>query len=148
MRRVWGLTVGTERGSIFLASLMLVAVMTLLGIALFNLAAIEAGLNAGDTASNQLLYCANAALGRTMVDTATGGRMDQITNLVGTGNALTFPAETVTLGSFTGFSCTTTVTFIDDQTSASALSTSPLTPRRLLIAVAQAPNGARRTARL
>ena len=42
--------------------------MTILGVALFSLSRIEGGLAIGDAASNQVLYCAEAGLGRAQLD--------------------------------------------------------------------------------
>jgi len=124
MQRMWRLTAGNQRGSIFISGLVLVAVMTLLGIALFDLARIEGALAIGDAASGQALYCAEAALGRTMLDTAAGGRIDQIQIAASTTPGVPPPAspwtDTVTTSSGT---CTTTVTFTDDLVSARRLLT-------------------------
>ncbi len=108
MRSLW--LTRHQRGSVFLPTLVLVAVLTLLGAALFKLATIDAALSTQDTRWVQLLYCANAALGRTMADTA--GRMVQISGLLNTANSvhttLSPASETVTTSSVT---CTTSVTF-------------------------------------
>src|SRR6266849_5420838 len=116
------LTIQNQRGSVFLVSVVLVAVMTLLGVAIFDLASIEANLSTGDTAGNQLLYCANAGLGRVMVDTALtpapGGRMTQITSALATpGSTITWPAagtEPLNFGNVGGLPCSITTTFTDD----------------------------------
>jgi Tfp pilus assembly protein PilX len=146
------LTDRDQRGSVMLASLMFIAVMTLLGIALFDLATIEASLGAGDTVSTQLLACAEGALGRTMVDakpaTASppfpGGRMTEIATLLKStpGGTLTWTQSSATNPetpvATTVTTCTTTVTFTDDTTHA----------RRLLQATSQAPNGTQRSVRI
>ncbi len=113
MRGMWHLTAGNQRGGIFLSGLAMVSVMTLLGVALFDLARIEGGLAIGDAAANQSVACAEAALARTMVDRAAGGRIDQINIAVSTapGSTINFPAETLTLPM--GTSCTSTVRFRD-----------------------------------
>jgi Tfp pilus assembly protein PilX len=107
MRRMWRLSLGDERGAIFIASLVLVMIMTILGVSLFDLSMIEGRLATGDVVSSQVLYCAEAALGRTMNDSA--GRMTQIGNLLAasSGGTLTF-TETVTspLGT-----CSNTIVF-------------------------------------
>ncbi|HYB40715.1 MAG TPA: hypothetical protein VEL75_03035 [Candidatus Methylomirabilis sp.] len=133
---LWRRTAGNQRGSVFLAGIMLVAVMTLVGVALFDLASIEAALTTGDTASTQLLYCANSALGRTMIDNTPGGRVDQMNNLVTNtpGKSITW-AETVPTRAV---GCTNTIVFTDDT----ALG------RRLLQATSSSPAGTRRTARV
>ncbi len=86
MKGVWRVTGGDQGGAVFLASLVLVAIMTMLGIALFDLAMIEGALAIGDAGSSQLLSCAEAALGRTMADYTVGGRMAQISGALGTNN--------------------------------------------------------------
>jgi hypothetical protein len=133
MRTAWP-HVGTEqRGSIFLGSLVLVAIMTLLGVALFDLVSIEAAMNSTDKQSGQLLYCAEGALGRTMVDSA--GRMGQISA------ALLVPGATLTWSETTStndITCANTITFTDDTAN----------KRRLLQATSTAPNGARRSVRI
>ncbi len=132
-----------ERGSVFLASVMLLAVMTLLGAALFDLASIEAALSTADTAWNQLLYCANGALTRVMIDTSTApaGRMTQIVNALATpGASITWGPETLSTGTFSGFTCRNTTVFFDDT------STTP--PRRFLQATSTAPHGTQRTVRI
>ena len=136
MQRLWRLTVGNQRGVFFLSGLVLVAVMTLLGIALFDLARIEGALATGDAASGQALYCAEAALGRTMLDTAAGGRIDQIQIALSTapGSTLSWN-DTVTTGSGT---CTTTITFTDDTVNA----------RRLLLAAVAPATGIQRSVRI
>jgi Tfp pilus assembly protein PilX len=55
MKGVWGLTGGDQRGAILLSGLVLVMVMTLLGIALFDLAMVEGALTVGETVSSQVL---------------------------------------------------------------------------------------------
>ncbi|HXJ78984.1 MAG TPA: pilus assembly PilX N-terminal domain-containing protein [Candidatus Methylomirabilis sp.] len=127
---------GDQRGLVFVSSLVLVAVMTLLGLALFDLAVIEGALVVGDMTSNQLLYCAEAALGRTMED--GNGRMAQITGALqaAPGSTLSWN-ETVATNAVT---CTNTITFTDDVGS--------VPQRRLLRATAAAPNGTSRSVRV
>ena len=136
MRHIWRLTGGDERGGIFLSGIMLVAVVTLLGVALFDLATIEAGLTTGDGVSNQLLYCAEGALGRTMADSAAGGRLQTITSALqaAPGGTITWN-ETVTTQAVT---CANAITFTDDTAKS----------RRLLQATSTAPNGTRRSVRI
>ena len=55
---------GEERGSALLLALTLVMVMTLLGVALFEMGTIEAGLARGDAADIQAFYCAEAEAAR------------------------------------------------------------------------------------
>ena len=107
MKRVWGLTGGNQRGGILLAGLVLVMVMTLLGVALFDLAMVEGALTVGEIVSSQVLYCSEAALGRTMNDSA--GRMTQIGTTLATssGGTLTW-TETVTSQAST---CSNTIVF-------------------------------------
>jgi hypothetical protein len=149
MRNASRFSLRNQQGSVFLGSIVLVAVMTLLGIALFDLAAIEAKLSTEDTAWSQLLYCANAGLSRVMIDidlTPTpGGRMTQITNAIaaGPGATITWPSsgtEPLNLGGFTGFRCNITTTFTDDTVS--------VPPVRVLRSTATAPNGLSRTAQI
>ena len=136
MRHLWRLTLGDERGGILLSGIMLVAVVTLLGVALFDLATIEARLTAGDAVSNQLLYCAEGALGRTMADSAAGGRFETITNTLQAtpGGTVTWN-ETVTTQAV---SCANTITFTDDTAKS----------RRLLQATSTAPSGVQRSVRI
>ena len=143
MKRVWGLTAGDQRGGILLSGLVLVMVMTILGVSLFDLSMIEGRLASGDAASNELLYCAEAALGRTMIDWSPGGRMTQISGLLNTAgpHTLTPTPETVTTATLTGtLTCTNTVTF------------TPIAPlpatSGYLQAVATAPNGTWRSVRV
>jgi hypothetical protein len=136
MQRVWHLTIGDQRGGVFLSGIILVAVMTFLGVALFDLAAIEAALATNDAVSNQLLYCAEAALGRTMVDTGVGGRMEEIAAaLQATPGGTRTWNETVQSGDTT---CTNATTFTDDTAKS----------RRLLQATSTAPNGMQRSVRI
>jgi hypothetical protein len=149
MRDVWGPSLRGQRGSILLGSLIFIAIATMLGLALFNLAVIEASLSTGDEAWSQLLYCANAALSRVMVDTPV--RMAQITTALATpGSTITWGPETLRVspavgqsGSFTGFACTTTTTFVDIVDPVN-----PTNNQRRLQATAVAPSGAQRTARI
>ncbi len=128
-----GVTPGTSAAAVFVASLVLIGVMTLLGLALFDLAVIEASLSIGDRVSNQLVYCAEGALGRTMVDSA--GRMGQISlALLTPGTTLSWNDTTTT----NAIRCTNTVTFTDDT----------VNKRRLLQATSQGPDGTRRTVRI
>jgi hypothetical protein len=53
-----------ERGTAFLMSLMIVMVMTLLGVALFEMSTIEAGLARSDALEIQAFYCAEAEAAR------------------------------------------------------------------------------------
>ena len=130
-RRLYGLTAGDQRGSVFLAGLMLVAVMTLLGATLFDLSNLEDVLTSGDTAGVQSMYCAEAALNRTLNDNVgLGSRMVTIAPLVGTGGTLTFPADSFTLAS--GRTCTATVTFSDSGGAS---------PQQMLVAVPTPPGG-------
>jgi hypothetical protein len=55
---------GGERGSAFLLALTLVMVTTLLGIALFEISTIEAGLARSDLSDAQAFYCAEAQAAR------------------------------------------------------------------------------------
>ena len=73
--RLSRLALADERGSVFLAGLMLVAIMTLLGATLFDLSNIEDVLTSGDSAGVQSLYCAEAALNRTLNDNAEVAEM-------------------------------------------------------------------------
>lgn len=143
MRRMWRLSLGNERGVIFIASLVFVLVMTILAVALFTLSRIEGALAIGDSGSNQLLYCAEAALGRTMADFTAGGRMAQISAALGTNNTtitLTPNPETVTTSAPGALTCSTTVTF-------TTFNPTTLTTG-LLQATATAPNGAKRRVRI
>ena len=138
MKCLWRLTVDNQRGSIFIAGLVLVMIMTLLGMALFDLSRFESALAIGDAASSQVLYCAEAALGRTMVDQAPGGRIDQINIAAATtpGSTLAWN-ETVTTNAGT---CTNAITFTDD--------TATVPVRRLLQASSTGPNGIQRSVRV
>jgi len=104
---MWRFTLGDERGTIFIGSLVLVTIMTILGVALFDLSMIEGRLATADIVSSQVLYCAEAALGRTMNDSA--GRMATIgtTLAASTGGTLTW-SETVTSQAST---CNNTIVF-------------------------------------
>src|SRR5206468_1720708 len=53
-----------ERGTAFLLGLTLVMVMTLLGVALFEMGTIEAGLAKSDVFDTQAFYCAEAEAAR------------------------------------------------------------------------------------
>ena len=53
-----------ERGTAFLMGLMIVMVMTLLGVALFEMSTIEAGLARSDALEIQAFYCAEAEAAR------------------------------------------------------------------------------------
>jgi hypothetical protein len=53
-----------ERGTAFLMGLMIVMVMTLLGVALFEMSTIEAGLARSDALDIQAFYCAEAEVAR------------------------------------------------------------------------------------
>jgi hypothetical protein len=110
MKGVWRLTGGDQRGAIFLSGLVFVMIMTILGVALFDLSMIEGRLATGDVVSSQVLYCAEAALGRTMNDSAIGGRVEQINTAVLTPGTTRTWAETVT--SRAG-SCSNTIAFQD-----------------------------------
>lgn len=119
MRSAWRLTAGDQRGAIFLASLVLVAVMTLLGVALFGLATIEAVLSSGDTGSTQLLYCAEGALGRTMTDTNRLPQMNTAYNSLSQPLPITW-TDSVPLAANAGQppigTCFNTITFTDVRT--------------------------------
>ena len=120
-----------ERGSVFLAGLMLVAVMTLLGATLFDLSNIEDVLTSGDSAGIQSMYCAEAALNRTLNDNAeVGSRMATLAPLVGTAATHTFAADSFTMAD--GRTCSAVVTFTD---------TGGTTPQQTLMAVPTAPGG-------
>ena len=115
------------------AGLVITGVITLLGVALFDLAATETEVSAGDRVSNQLVYCAEGALARTMVDSA--GRMGQISNALLLPGATLSWSETTTTNSIR---CATTITFTDDSTN----------KRRMLQATSSAPNGVQRSVRI
>jgi Tfp pilus assembly protein PilX len=69
MRHSWRSTFDNERGSVLLIAILVVAIMSLLGVALFKLSTIEAGLVArGDVGDAQAFYCAEAALAYTYKD--------------------------------------------------------------------------------
>src|ERR1700675_4827494 len=53
-----------ERGTAFLMGLTIVMVMTLLGVALFEMSTIEAGLARSDALDIQAFYCAEAEAAR------------------------------------------------------------------------------------
>src|SRR5258705_5016005 len=53
-----------QRGTAFLMGLTLVMVMTLLGVALFEMSTIEAGLARSDALDIQAFYCAEAEAAR------------------------------------------------------------------------------------
>lgn len=114
MRGVVRLTVGSERGIVFLSALVLVLVMTLLGAALFDLSHIERVLVTGDAASTQSIYCAEAALMRTVNDP---GRISDIGNvplegsLTWTGVGLSLPGDDPDLATPSGPCRNVTVTF-------------------------------------
>ncbi len=144
MPTVWHLGLKHRRGSIFLPTLVLVAVMTLLGVALFKLATIDAALSAQDTAQNQLLYCANAALGRALIDsTYPNGWRTQINAWIQSDPANTRTTHaplSAQVGTPGGLTCSNAVTFIDDTT---------VTPSRWLVqAKASTPNGTARTVQI
>src|SRR5262245_48179339 len=61
--RAWAV-LRDQRGSAFLMGLMLVMVMTLLGVALFEMSTIEAGLARSDALDIQAFYCAEAEAAR------------------------------------------------------------------------------------
>jgi len=58
------LTLGDERGTALLMGLVLVMVMTLLGVALFEMSTIEASFARNDVADMQAFYCAEAEAAR------------------------------------------------------------------------------------
>src|SRR5262245_36325126 len=78
MLRIRQRTIDDQRGGIFLSGLVMVTIMTLLGIALFDLSRIEGMLATGDAMGQQTLYCAEAGLSRTMNDFTVGGRIELI----------------------------------------------------------------------
>ena len=63
-RWLWRLTLGDQRGSALLMGLSLVMVMTLLGVALFEMSTIEASLARSDVSDMQAFYCAEAEAAR------------------------------------------------------------------------------------
>jgi hypothetical protein len=64
MRHVWPLTLGNENGSALLIGLFLIMIMTLLGVALFEMTTIEASLVTKDGWELQAFYCAEAQAAR------------------------------------------------------------------------------------
>ena len=58
------LPLGDERGIALLVALFLVLIMTLLGVALFEMSTIEASLARGDLSEVQAFYCAEAQAAR------------------------------------------------------------------------------------
>jgi len=73
--RSWQLTLGNERGSALLIGLCLIAIMTLLGAALFEMSTIEVVLAQGDVFDTQAFYCAEAALARAYEDVKSNPAM-------------------------------------------------------------------------
>lgn len=63
-RRLAQAALHDERGTAFLMGLMIVMVMTLLGVALFEMSTIEAGLARSDALDIQAFYCAEAEAAR------------------------------------------------------------------------------------
>ena len=72
-RRLAQAALRDQRGSAFLMGLMLVMVMTLLGVALFEMSTIEAGLARSDAVDIQAFYCAEAEVSRVYACTARAG---------------------------------------------------------------------------
>jgi hypothetical protein len=136
MRRIRRLTLDDQRGGIFISGLVMVSVMTLLGLALFDLSRIENTLIIGDAMARQTLYCAEAALARTMNDPTAGGRVDQINGDVaaGPGSSRSWNGDTYTTSAGT---CTVNVLFRDVV----AAPCSATTPCRFLTATATGPDG-------
>jgi hypothetical protein len=62
--QIWRRTLGDERGTAFLLGLTLVMVMSLLGMALFEMSTIEASLARSDVGDLQAFYCAEAQAAR------------------------------------------------------------------------------------
>lgn len=62
--RLWRLTRADERGTALIMGLVLVMVMTLLGVALFEMSTIEAVLARSDVSDMQAFYCAEAEAAR------------------------------------------------------------------------------------
>ena len=63
-RRLAQAALRDERGTAFLMGLMIVMVMTMLGVALFEMSTIEAGLARSDALDIQAFYCAEAEAAR------------------------------------------------------------------------------------
>ena len=128
MRRSWHLTFGNERGSIFLAGLVLVTILTFLGLALFDLARIEGVLVTQDVASTQALYQAEAALSTKIVELNDPLRRTAlISSITGAaaGTTVTLTSDTVTVG---GAGYARTVVSSDGPTSGEKYMTATLSP--------------------
>jgi hypothetical protein len=95
MRHFWRNTVDNERGSVLLIAVLVVAVMSLLGVALFELSTIEAGLTThGDVGDAQAFYCAEGALAYTYKNATDIGRIN-------TGNASPWGIRSASTVSYT-----------------------------------------------
>ncbi|MBI2199780.1 MAG: hypothetical protein HYU42_14450 [Candidatus Rokubacteria bacterium] len=128
MRRSWHLTFGNERGSIFLAGLVLVTILTFLGLALFDLARIEGVLVTQDVASTQALYQAEAALSTKIVELNDPLRRTAlISSITGAaaGTTVTLTSDTVNVG---GAGYARTVVSSDGPTSGEKYMTATLSP--------------------
>lgn len=100
MRRSWHLTIGNDRGSVFLSGLVLVTVLTVLGLALFDLSRIEGALVIQDTASTQALYQAEAALSSALVginDPVRGPVLIQQIVGAAPGTSVSLTSDTITM---------------------------------------------------
>ncbi len=132
-RHLWGPTLGDERGSVLLLGLVMVFVMTLLGVALFDLTTIEAGLVRGDLSDAQAFYCAETALAYTYGNptrTATIGAL-------GPGATLTY--QGVSAGG-------ANVSTVNGAYPVTVIATGGTTPT--ITATCTLPNGTSRTVRL
>ncbi|MBI2529151.1 MAG: hypothetical protein HYV93_24585 [Candidatus Rokubacteria bacterium] len=128
MRRSWHLTFGNERGSVFLAGLVLVTILTFLGLALFDLARIEGALVIQDTASTQALYQAEAALSYKIVEINDPlRRVALIASITGApaGTTVTLTSDTVTVG---GAAYARTVVSSDGPTGGEKYMTAAISP--------------------
>jgi hypothetical protein len=98
MRRMWQQTLGSERGSALLIGLSLIMIMTLLGVALFEMTTIEASLVTKDGWELQAFYCAEAQAARILNLYNLQDPKNPTGDGDGTRQGQTFPDTTMRLG--------------------------------------------------